>query len=80
MNPSHVQYFCDAEPYYGRSHEYFMDHVWDNYKVSYWEWMITEHRTVLLNRMGSYSDTPDQQWGFVYERDMTWFKLRWGGA
>jgi hypothetical protein len=76
MNPDTVQFFCDYQPYYKNSHEYFIDHV-NHFETPYWIWMMREYKTVLLNKQGSWSDQPDQHWGFREEKDMTFFKLRW---
>jgi hypothetical protein len=76
MNPYTVQVFCDYQPYYRNSHEYYIKHI-DQIDKAYWLWMMHEYRTVLLNKQGSWSDQPDQHWGFVEEQHRTFFILRW---
>jgi hypothetical protein len=68
--------YCKKEPYYRNSNDYFRDNI-NHFKISYWEWMIQNYRTVLLNEQGSFSDNPDQSWAFTTEEDRTLFMLRW---
>jgi hypothetical protein len=76
MKPDTMQFFCELEPYYTNSREYFMMHI-NHYETPYYLWMIQQYRTVLLDKQGSWSDKPDQHWGFRDEQHMTFFKLRW---
>lgn len=67
--------YCEKEPYYSNSNSYFRDTV-SHGEISYWEWMINNYRTILLNKQGSYSD-PEQHWAFKSEQARTFFILRW---
>ena len=67
--------YCEKEPYYTNSNRYFRDTI-KHGEISYWEWMLHNYKTTLLNKMGSYSD-PEQHWGFNTEEARTFFILRW---
>lgn len=68
--------YCEKEPYYTNSQQYFEKNYYP-YDIAYWTWMTKEYKTVLLDKMGSYSDTRDQHWAFNTEKDRTFFILRW---
>jgi hypothetical protein len=76
MKPDLVQFYCERDPYYAKSREYYMMNV-NHYETPYYLWMIQEYRTVLLNKQGSWSDRAEQHWGFINESDRTIFMLRW---
>lgn len=69
--------YCEKNPYYINSNEYFRKKYGGNYEITYWQWMMQEYKTVLLDKMGSYSDVRDQHWAFNTEKDRTFFILRW---
>lgn len=69
-------FYCNKEPYFTNSNNYFRDTV-KHGEISYWEWMINNYKTTLLNKMGSYSD-PEQHWAFRNDTDRTFFMVKWG--
>jgi len=69
--------FCEKDPYYKNSNEYFRNNI-DHFKTAYWTWMIDNYKTVLLDKQGSFNSGPDQHWAFNTEEDRTFFMLKWG--
>jgi hypothetical protein len=70
-----MMFYCERQPYFKNSNDYFRDNI-NHYEILYNDWMLKEYKTVLLSKMGSFSDV-EHQWAFNSEADRTFFMLRW---
>lgn len=67
--------YCERQPYFKHSNDYFRDNI-NHYEILYNDWMLKEYKTVLVSKMGSFSDV-EHHWVFNSEQDRTFFILRW---
>ena len=70
-----MMFYCERQPYFKKSNDYFRDNI-NHYEILYNDWILKEYKTVLVSKLGSYSEV-EHQWAFATEEDRTLFMLRW---